>query len=196
MTEGTESSLASRPLQALLAEVAAKTSAPGGGAVAAIGVALAASLCAMAARLSETALTDASSLAARCDGLAARALTLASADAHAYEAVLEVRRIRRSEGGASSATDEDLLVALLGASDVPLEVADLGAEVTELAARLLSDGNSNLAGDAFTAAQLAHGATRAAARLAEINLASCGPTAEGRRDRAVAVVERAAAALS
>jgi formiminotetrahydrofolate cyclodeaminase len=77
-----------------------------------------------------------------------------------------------------------------------LEVADLGAEVTELAARLLSDGNSNLAGDAFTAAQLAHGATRAAARLAEINLASCGPTAEGRRDRAVAVVERAAAALS
>ncbi|MGO9557533.1 MAG: cyclodeaminase/cyclohydrolase family protein [Acidimicrobiales bacterium] len=194
MTESSDSSLASRPLQSFLDDVAAKTSAPGGGAVAAIAVALAASLCAMAARYSETALADALSVASRCDELAARALTLATADAHAYEAVLEVRRLRRSQGGEAIATDADLAAALLAASDVPLEVADLGAEVTELAAGLLARGNPNLAGDAFAGAQLAQGATRAAARLAEINLASCGPAAEGRHERALAAVGRAAAA--
>ncbi|MGO9195877.1 MAG: cyclodeaminase/cyclohydrolase family protein [Acidimicrobiales bacterium] len=193
MTPETESPLRQRSFEALLADVAARTSAPGGGAVAALAVAMAASLCAMAARFSAWTLSDAEPITSRCDVLADRASALATADMEAYRALLEARRARAGEGGALA---EDRIDALLRASDVPLEVAEIGAEVTEFAARLIAGGNPSLVGDAYTAALLAEAGTRAATRLVEINLASWGPSGAGRLARAAAAVERAAVARS
>ena len=62
--------------------------------------------------------------------------------------------------------------ALGRAADVPLEIARTGAEVAVLAADAAEHGNPSLRGDATAGALLAAAATRAAANLVEINLAS------------------------
>jgi formiminotetrahydrofolate cyclodeaminase len=157
-----------RPLSALLQDVAARTPAPGGGSVAAIAVALAASLVGMAARFSDSSWPAAAEVAARADELRARAGPLAQADADAYSRVLAAYRLPRSEDGSR---DEAVARALEEAASVPLEVAGLAAEVARLAAQAVREGNPNLRGDGATGASLAAAAAGAAATLVEINLA-------------------------
>ena len=79
--------------------------------------------------------------------------------------------------------DGDVKAALSAAADVPLEIAEIGAEVTEIAARLAEKGNPNLRGDAITAILLAAAGVRAAVSLVEINLSAAG-SEDGRLDRA------------
>ncbi|MGB3634703.1 MAG: cyclodeaminase/cyclohydrolase family protein [Rubrobacteraceae bacterium] len=146
--------------------------APGGGAVAAVSVSLAAALSGMAARLSTGQLSDAEDLIERAEALRERAAPLAQADAAAYGHVIETQR----EGG-------DVKVALSAAADVPLEVAEVGAEIAALAVRLAEDGNPNLRGDALTAVLLAEAGVRAAVALVEINLSAAG-TGDRRADQA------------
>ena len=67
---------------------------------------------------------------------------------------------------------------------MPLAVAEAGAEVAKIAARLASDGNPNLRGDALTACLLAQAGVRAAAVLVALNLAD---DADPRRERAAAL---------
>jgi methenyltetrahydrofolate cyclohydrolase len=146
-------------LRDFLEDVAARTSAPGGGAVAAIAAALGAALAEMAAQFSSKHWDDADAAAARARELRERAAPLAQADAEAYEAVIAAR------GGPGY--DE----ALSRAADVPLAIVETAADVAELAAELAAQGNPNLRGDAVTAALLAEASARAAANLVEINLA-------------------------
>jgi len=143
--------------------VAARTPAPGGGATAAVVVALAASLVAMAARYSDRQLEGAAARAERADAIQRRALELADDDATAYEAVLAAGR-----GTAARAE------AMERATAVPREVADLAGEVATLAATLADDGNRRLAGDATTALLLARAGAEAAAGLVAINLEEGG----------------------
>jgi methenyltetrahydrofolate cyclohydrolase len=75
------------------------------------------------------------------------------------------------------------------ASQSPLEIARVGAEVSELAADLARTGNQNLAGDAIAGALLAEASAQAAARLVAINL-TAGPAVE----EAVGLARRALAA--
>ena len=56
------------------------------------------------------------------------------------------------------------------ASQSPLAIAGIGAELAELASDLARAGNQNLAGDAIAGALLAEAAAQAAARLVAINL--------------------------
>ena len=137
-------SLADLPLSELLAEVAAAKPAPGGGSSAAVA-------CALAAALVEMCGDD------RAAELRAWALELAEADLGSYAPVLEAQR---------AGDLERLQRALEEASEVPLEIAALGSEVAELAAELT---RGSLEGDAAAAALLAEAATRAAARLVELN---------------------------
>ena len=70
-----------------------------------------------------------------------------------------------AEPGAPAATDDDqrrrrLAAALSVAADVPMRIAEIGAQVTALAARLAVHGHPNLHGDAITAALLAEAGTR------------------------------------
>ena len=176
------------PVGSFLDLMASSSSAPGGGSAIAVSVALAASLSSMAARLSTKQLTDATGLAQRAEGLRERVAPLARADAVAYGRVLVAQRAREAPY-----RDGDVRAALSEAADVPLAVAEAGAEVTSIAARLASDGNPNLEGDALCAVLLADAGVRAAVRLVEINL-SGEPGEDGRLERARELVETAASA--
>jgi methenyltetrahydrofolate cyclohydrolase len=156
-----------RRVSELLDEVAARTSAPGGGATSALVVALAAALAAMAARFADRRVGDeAAGLARRADELRAEAGALAQADADAYGAYLAARRLPEDDPARPAAIAE----ATSRAADVPLRIAELGAAVVRLADELLERGNPTLTGDAFAARTLAAAAARSAARLVLINL--------------------------
>ncbi len=170
------------PLRAFLGLLADDQPAPAGGAAAALGVALAASLCAMAARLSGRQLPEAAELAAEAGRLADTVAPLAQA----YRAVIAARRRPTAtpagpgapaEPGAPAAPDDDqrrrrLAAALSDAADVPMRVAEIGAQVAVLAARLAAHGHPNPHGDAITAALLAEAGARSACALVRINLSA------------------------
>jgi methenyltetrahydrofolate cyclohydrolase len=163
--------------------LAARTPTPGGGGAAAVTGAMAAGLVAMAARFSAARLPGALDLAEQADELRRRAAELAEADALAYAAVLDARR----QGG-------DLREALAGAAVVPLEIAEIGARVAQMAARVASAGNPNLRGDAVTGALLATASARSAACLVDINVGLGGLEPELSRRAARAVTDACAAA--
>ena len=176
------------PVGRFLDLLASGESAPGGGSAIAVSVALAASLSSMAARLSTKHLADATGLVERAEGLRERVAPLARADAVAYGRVLVAQRAREAPY-----RDGDVRAALSEAADVPLAVAEAGAEVASIAARLASDGNPNLEGDALCAVLLADAGVRAAVGLVEINL-SGEPGEDKRLERARELVETTASA--
>jgi methenyltetrahydrofolate cyclohydrolase len=138
-------------VRSFLDEVAARTPAPGGGAVAAMTAASAAALVSMAARFSKE-----ESVAETGDELRARLVQLADDDAAAYTAVLAAKGDARRE-------------ALRVATEVPQDIATAAAEVATLAHDLVENGNPRLVGDAKVAELLAEAAARSAKVLVEIN---------------------------
>lgn len=161
-------------LQGLLDAVAARTTAPGGGAVAGVVAALAGALAGMCARFSDGDLTD---LAGRADELRARAGSLAQSDPTVYAAYVRARRAGR-DGEVADALDEIIRI--------PLEMAEVAAELAELGLGLARSGNANLRGDATAAVLMGAAAARAGAVLVCENLAGTG--SDPRIARAAAIV--------
>src|SRR3712207_2410287 len=123
------------PLSRFLELVASGDSAPGGGAAAAVAVALSAGLSSMSAILSSDHLPDAAWLISRTERLRQEVARLAQADAEAYRRVIAARH----------AQDQSVQAALSGAADVPMAIVEVGAETADIAARLVTeDGNPNL----------------------------------------------------
>jgi pimeloyl-ACP methyl ester carboxylesterase/formiminotetrahydrofolate cyclodeaminase len=180
-----------QPLAGFLDLVASDEPAPGGGAVAAVAVSLAAGLCGMSARLSTGHLADSPELVEQAEHVRLRVAPLAQEDAIAYGRVLAAQRA--PEDGEPEARRERIKEALSGAADVPLDVAEAGAEVAGIAERLARDGNPNLRGDTIAAALLAEAGTRAAAALVRINTAA-GNISDGRSERADELASKAAGA--
>lgn len=189
MSEDPVPDYAGLPLGRFLDMVASREPAPGGGASAAVAVALAAALAGMAARFSTERLPEAGGLASRADSLRDEVSILARADAAAYGRVLDAHRTTRDD----ERRRREVREALTEAADVPLSIAEIGAEVAAMSARLVEDGNPNLRGDAVTAAALAGAAARAATVLVEINV-SAGGADDGRLPRAAELRAAAAAA--
>jgi formiminotetrahydrofolate cyclodeaminase len=160
--------------------VASREPAPGGGASAAVAVALAAALTSMAARFSTDHLVDAEKIAGKAEGLRSRVMPLAQADAAAYGRVLDAYRTPRDD---EDGRRRKIREALLEAADVPLSIAEIGAEVANDAARLAEEGNPNLRGDAVTAVALAGAGVRAAVTLVQINVSAGGGAAADDNDR-------------
>jgi formiminotetrahydrofolate cyclodeaminase len=154
------------PLAGFLDRVAAATPAPGAGAVSATVVALAAGLTSMAAGLSRRRLDEAEQLAERAQQLRKQAEPLAQRDADAYGAVLAARALPPDDPDRKAA----VRVALSGAADVPVDIADLGMAVLEIAVDVAARGNPALRGDALTGGLLAQAAVTAAAALVDLNL--------------------------
>ena len=189
MKTGATTDYLKEPLGRFLELTAAREPAPGGGAAAAATVALAAALSGMAARFSADHLEDAAALAGRADGLREGAARLARADAIAYGRVLDTRRL----SGDPDLRRRRVKNALSDAADVPLTVAEAGAEVAGLAAHLAQNGNPNLRGDAVCAVLLAAAGTEAAAVLVETNLSDGGEFEDSRLARARELARSAAA---
>ena len=136
-----------------LAAVPARTPAPGGGAVAAIALSLAAGLTAMAARFAPDDWVQRAEIVGRAEELRARAEPLADADAAAYGAFMAAR----------TGDNVERIVA------IPFELAEIAAEVAELAVVVAGEGNPNVSGDAAAGADMAAAVASIAARLVEIN---------------------------
>lgn len=173
-------SFLNQPVGEFLDGVAAREAAPGGGAAAAVTAAAAAGLAAMAARFSvrdaressapepTAGIDDAAALADRADRLRRRVASLADEDAAAYRAVLDAYAMPK-EADPQGRRDR-IRAALRRAAEVPLRIAEVGAEVAGLGARLVEVANPNLRGDALVAVLLADAATRSAAGLVRINV--------------------------
>ena len=169
------------PVGRFLDALSATTPDPSGGGVAALAVTLAAGLCVMTAGLSARQLQEAPRLTEQARRLRDRAAPLAQADAEAYRAVIAALRSRDAPPG-----QPQMAAALSQASMVPMEVAEIGAEVTALAAAIAAGGNPNVRGDAVTAALLAAAGSRAAAALVRINLTGTEDDRPARADRLAA----------
>lgn len=156
-----EDSLLGREVAGLVDDVAARTPAPGAGAVTGLAATLAAALATMVARFS-----DDQDAAAVCDDLRRQVAPLADADGAAYEEYLEAVRLPRDADGRA----DRVVATLSAATDVPLLMTEVASEVAEHAARLAREGNPRLRGDAVAAALTAAAAARSAATLVAINL--------------------------
>jgi PAS domain S-box-containing protein len=161
--------LSDSPLAVLLGQVASTELGPGAGPALAWTCGLAAALVEMVSVVALRKEPDEPATAARGDRAAAlrgRALELAGEDVAAYSEVLAILR-RRGEPGHGPRLRE----ALSRAADPPLEIAEIAAEVTRLAARAASETRGAVRGEAVTAAVLGEGVVRAAMSLVELNLA-------------------------
>jgi formiminotetrahydrofolate cyclodeaminase len=163
--------LADRTLAELLDQIAAREPAPGGGAAAAITGATAAALVEMAAAfaLGRAGADDGlvGGWAQRGTELRAQLLALAEADTSSYRPVLEAMRKPRDSPGRAQAIRE----ASSAAAGIPVAIAAACAEVAELGSAVARACSPHLVGDCTAAVVLAEGATSAAARLVELNLA-------------------------
>ncbi len=183
-------------LTELLDDIASETPAPGGGAVAAVVVAMGAGLVAMAARFSEKHWEDALGVVERAEALRRRVTPLAPADAQAYEEVLTAFRLPKDlEPEVRNAA---IGHALARAAEIPLEIAKEASEVAVLGGLVAAHGNPNLRGDVVAGAVFAEAGARVAANLVEINLATTDGDERITRARehvaaASAAVERALA---
>jgi formiminotetrahydrofolate cyclodeaminase len=175
------SSFLDASVKEFLDAVPARTPAPGGGAVAAVVLSLAAGLTAMAARFAADEWVRRAEIVGRAEELRARAEPLADADADAYGAFMAER------------TDENVerIVA------IPFELVEIAAEVAELAAIVAADGNPNVSGDAAAGADMAAAVASIAARLVGINARSGDVRIdEARRNAAGAAFAAGRAAVS
>jgi methenyltetrahydrofolate cyclohydrolase len=178
------------PLREFLERLAAEEPAPAGGSAAALGVAMAAALIAKVARVS-TGWPDAPAVVAQADRLRRRTAPLAQSDAEAYEEAIaalhlpdqlepEVRNLALSQ-------------VLARAAEIPLVIAEAGADVACLAAEVADRGAPERRGDAVAAALIAEAAARAAANLVAVNLTVTPDDERLRRAEAMTSVASAAA---
>ena len=173
------------PVERFLDRIASAEPAPSGGSVAAVAVAMAAGLVAMAGRLAHE-WPMASEVVERAEVLRSQMAALALADEDAYAKVIEALRLPPD----SPSRTAELEAALSGAADVPLAVAEAGAEVAVLAALVAQEGNDRLRGDALVAAELAEAGARGAAELVAINLAGRDDPRIGRAKDLAAATQR------
>jgi methenyltetrahydrofolate cyclohydrolase len=180
--------LLAAPLGDVLGHIASEVPSPAGGSAAAIAVALGAGLTAMCARNSREGWPEAAGATAQAETLRSRIEPLAQADAEAYEGALAAFRLPELlEPEVRNAT---LGVALERAAAIPFAIAEVGADVADLAASLVEQGNPDVRGDAVAGALLAEAGARAAAHLVRINLGAAPD--DVRVTRATALADAAA----
>ncbi|MCW2640033.1 MAG: formiminotransferase-cyclodeaminase [Dactylosporangium sp.] len=182
---------------AWLDDLASSAPAPGGGAAAALQVAMAAGLVEMVTNLTignpryaehEQAMTEAREQATEQRRLA---IQLADDDARAFTAVTDAYKLPKSTDEEKAARSARIQQALLGAADVPWRTAQAAATVLDLAERILPGANVNVLSDVAVAASSARAGLEAAIVNIEVNRAAIKDEDErARLGDAVASIER------
>jgi methenyltetrahydrofolate cyclohydrolase len=155
-------------LRDLLDAIASEDPTPGGGSAAALAVAVSAGLSAMVARASGD-WAEAGAAVAQAERLRKRTAPLAQRDAEAYEEALAAMRL--PDRVEPAVRDAAVGATMARAAEVPLAIAEAGADAAFLAAWIADRGSADRRGDAVAAALLAEAGTRAAAALVSVNLA-------------------------
>jgi glutamate formiminotransferase/formiminotetrahydrofolate cyclodeaminase len=109
-------------------------------------------------------------------------------DAHAWDAVVRARRARAGNPAALADRIRSVDAALMGASEVPLRIARLSADVLGLAAEVAAEGDHVTAPDAWAGATIASAALTAALGLMRGNLAMLADSTLAAAPRAEAQV--------
>jgi formiminotetrahydrofolate cyclodeaminase len=192
-------SLSGKPLQDFLAELASAEPVPGGGSVAALGGALAASLVAMVCRLTigkkgyESVGPELETILPQVESLQYELRELMQADINAYARVMDAYKLPKGTDAEKAARVRVTQDALKHASDVPLTVAERCADVLALAQVVAQKGNKNAASDAGVGALMAEAGLRGAALNVSINLGAIKDEAyaNDRRARVADLIARA-----
>ena len=140
----------------------------GGGSIAAHTIGLAAELVAMVARSSRGSWPEAAGVAAQAVELAERCPALARDDARAWQAA--VATLGSSVEDADGSRDAEFRDLLASSAEVPVAIAETGADVAVIAALAAKLGEGRFRADAASAAILAHAGTRVALHLVMVNL--------------------------
>jgi formiminotetrahydrofolate cyclodeaminase len=151
----------------LLDGIASPNPSGGGGAAAALTAATAAALVTMVAGVAARRAPDDAGLREighEADALRARALGLIERDVEAFGRVVQARR------GADDGRAQAVQDALIGASEVPLELAAASARVLEQCAAVLPRARPSTLADLGVAAALAFAALEGAALTVRANL--------------------------
>ena len=170
--------LAELTVRDLTQRLASRAPVPGGGSASALAGALGAALVEMVCELTvgkpeyEDIDPVARQIGAAAGELRVSMLAAAEDDAAAYLHVVAARRLPRDSEEERAARKAAIGEASVAATEVPLRVARLAAEVLDLAASIASIGNRNAVSDAGAAALLAAAAARGAALNVRINLPS------------------------
>jgi formiminotetrahydrofolate cyclodeaminase len=158
-----------------LTALASAAPAPGGGAAAALNLAVGAALVSMVCNLTigkpryaehEATMTAA---LARAEDCRRAAEALVSEDAVAFAAVIAAYKLPKDDEAARRTAIQH---ALRGAAAVPLKTAERAVEVIVLAERVLDGANVNVVSDVAVAASSARAALQSAQVNVEVNLAS------------------------
>ena len=164
-------------VESLLGRIASAGPSGGGGAAAALTGATAAALVAMAAGVAARRAPEDSGLREIVDdmqALRARMVALIEEDVATFGRVVEARRL------ADDARAGAMRDALIGATEVPLELAAASAHVLEQCAAMLPRARPSTLADLGVAAALAAAALEGAALTARANLAALdGAAPEG-----------------
>ena len=165
------------PLRDFVASLAARTSTPGGGSMAAALVAAGSALVAMAFRFTngEKYAAVEARLADRLDDLdrlRARGLELVDLDSRSYEAVTAAYKLPKSTDAEKAARTAAIQAGMRGALEVPAETIDRALAALVIAVEGLADINPNLISDAASGANCLASACEAAYLNVLINAAS------------------------
>lgn len=177
-------------LRVFIDNLATEDPAPASGSVAALVVAMAAALIAKVARASPS-WKDAGSAVAQAERLRKRTAPLAQSDADAYEEALAALHL--PERLEPQVKDMAIGQVLARSIEIPLVVAEAGADAASLAAVVAERGTLDRRGDAVAAAVLAAAGARVAAELVAVNLVVARDDERVQRARALAEVASAAA---
>jgi formiminotetrahydrofolate cyclodeaminase len=169
-------SFADHTLADYLAELAAPTPAPGGGAAAAVSGATAAALVEMVAGLSLKKSPDGADAALQQRTVAQMAtirnelLTLANDDANAYDAFIQAMRLPKGEEHEREARNRAMSAAAERAAAVPLQTLRAIGSIAEAARVLANRSLVSAASDLDVALRFARAAGLSAAENVEANL--------------------------
>jgi len=176
--------------QPFLDAVAQPTATPGGGSVAALAGAVAASLGQMVAGLSRKKKSQAAYVERLSEALAqfqsaARALAEAiDRDAASFDSVMAAYKLPQGAGGEQQKRDAAIQTALRDAANVPLETARRAADIFERLGQLEPMASPSMKSDIRVGRLMAAAAVRGALENVEINLESITDSAFAGRVRA------------
>jgi len=174
--------LADLSIKEFLAKTASNSPVPGGGSIAALSAAIAASLSEMVAHLTigkkgyEALEEEMQEIAKDAFQYRERLIRYIDKDSNAYNGVMGAFKLPKGTEQERNNRERAIQEALINATLVPLDVARDAFKIIELAGKVVKQGNKNAVTDAAVAVMMARTAALSALYNVKINLASIKDT--------------------
>jgi formiminotetrahydrofolate cyclodeaminase len=174
--------LADLSIKEFLAKTASNSPVPGGGSIAALSAAIAASLSEMVAHLTigkkgyEALEEEMQDIAKDAFQYRERLIRTIDKDSNAYNDVMAAIKLPKGTEQERNNRERAIQEALINATLVPLDVARDAFKIIELAGKAVKQGNKNAVSDAAVAVMMARTAVLSALYNVKINLASIKDT--------------------